>query len=138
MSPLTIQNIKDGDEILAIVLRNEFDKEGLNFITNEDCSFQVAVHNVKRGTRYKAHITNPFSNINLLKANKIYYVAEGKVGIDLYGLNEKKIKYITLNKGDLILFINGGHGLDILEKSKVIEIKQGPYRGQDKDKKFLE
>lgn len=138
MISLTIEHIKDKDELLAIILRNNYDEEGLNFITNENHSFQIGIHNVKKGTRYKAHITKPFKNVKLLNANKIYYIKEGKIGIDLYNKNEEKFNYVTLNKGDLILFINGGHGLDILDKSKIIEIKQGPYRGQEQDKKFLE
>ena len=133
-----IEYIKDGNELFAVILINIYDKEGLNFITKGDSYFELAIHNVSKGTRYKAHITNPFLDIKKLNANKIYYVVDGKVGVDLYNLKEEKINYITLNKGDLILFLNGGHGLDILEKSKVIEVKQGPYRGQEKDKKFLE
>lgn len=133
-----IEYIKDGNELFAVILRNNYNKEGLNFITAEDHSFQIGIHNVKKGTRYKAHITKPFKNLKNLSANKIYYVVEGKIGVDLYNNNEEKINYVNLNKGDLILFINGGHGLDILDKSKVIEIKQGPYRGQEQDKKFLE
>lgn len=133
-----IEYVKDGNELLAIILRNNYDKRGLNFITDEDHSFQVGIHNVKKGTRYKAHITKPFKNLTNLNANKVYYVVDGKIGVDLYNNDEEKISYVNLNKGDLILFINGGHGLDILDKSKVVEIKQGPYRGQDQDKKFLE
>ncbi|MBS3149744.1 hypothetical protein J4455_03590 [Candidatus Woesearchaeota archaeon] len=133
-----IEYVKDGNVLLAIILRNSFKEEGLKFITTEDSSFQVGVHNVKKGTRYKAHITKPFKNLEQLNANKIYFVVGGKIGVDLYNNNEKKINYVNLNKGDLILFVNGGHGLDILDKSKIIEIKQGPYRGQEKDKKFLE
>ena len=38
-----------------------------------------------------------------------------------------------LNKGDIILLAFGGHGFVMLEKSEIIEVKQGPYAG-DKDK----
>jgi len=42
-----------------------------------------------------------------------------------------------LNKGDVILLVNGGHGFEMLEKTEMIEVKQGPYVG-DKDKTRFE
>jgi hypothetical protein len=42
-----------------------------------------------------------------------------------------------MNMGDTILLIAGGHGFDILEDSKIIEVKQGPYEGAEQDKKRL-
>ena len=48
----------------------------------------------------------------------------------------KKKKYLMskiLNKGDVILLVNGGHGFEMLEKTEMIEVKQGPYiDGKDK------
>jgi hypothetical protein len=39
--------------------------------------------------------------------------------------------------GDTIFFVAGGHGFTMLEDSKIIEVKQGPYFGKDKDKLML-
>jgi hypothetical protein len=50
----------------------------------------------------------------------------------------EKIKTTILNMGDTILLISGGHGFDMLEDSKIIEVKQGPYGGMEQDKKLLE
>ncbi len=52
----------------------------------------------------------------------------------------KKKKYLKskiLKKGDVILLVNGGHGFEMLEKTEIIEIKQGPY-AHDKDKTRFE
>jgi hypothetical protein len=38
-----------------------------------------------------------------------------------------------LNEGDLIMLIQGGHGFSVVEDLEMIEIKQGPYLG-DNDK----
>ena len=32
-----------------------------------------------------------------------------------------------LNTDDVIIVFKGGHGFDVLEDCKIIEIKQGPY-----------
>ena len=42
----------------------------------------------------------------------------------------KKKKYLLskiLNKNDIIIFVDGGHGFEILQNAKIIEVKQGPY-----------
>ncbi len=43
------------------------------------------------------------------------------------------IKSIKLFKGDTILLIRGGHGFEIIEDLEMLEIKQGPFAG-DNDK----
>ncbi len=35
--------------------------------------------------------------------------------------------------GDVILLASGGHGFEMIEDSEILEVKQGPYTG-DQDK----
>ena len=35
-----------------------------------------------------------------------------------------------LYQGDVVLLAYGGHGLEMLEDSEMIEVKQGPYAGE--------
>ena len=135
---MSVEKIEHNGELFALIVRDSFDKEGLSFFTEDKHGFQLAVHNVPGGKRYRAHITLPFKEIRDLQPNKIYYVKKGKVGIDYYDEDGNKLEiYSTLSGGDMILFVCGGHGVDILEDSSMIELKQGPYRGTD-DKIFLE
>ena len=41
-------------------------------------------------------------------------------------------------QGDTIILLAGGHGFNILEDTKMIEVKQGPYLSQAEDKVLLE
>ena len=126
-------------ELLAIVIRDKFDNAGLNFFTENEHSFQLAMHNVGKGKRYRAHFSLPFEILKNLNPNKIYLIKKGKAGVDFYDKSSNKVGYLTLDKGDMILFVSGGHGCDILEEgTSMIEIKQGPYRGAEIEKKFLE
>ena len=50
----------------------------------------------------------------------------------------KKIGSAILNSGDTVLLLTGGHGFNLLEDSKIIEVKQGPYGGVDEDKERLD
>ena len=135
---MTLQKIEADGELLALIARNEFKSNVLDFISDKNHSFQIGFHNRKPGERAKAHQSKIFSEINNLNPNKIYYVKKGKVGCDIYDKNNKKIDYVHLNEGDLICFISGGHGVDFLEETEMIEIKQGPYRGTEDDKRFFE
>ena len=133
-----IEKIEHSGELLAIIIRDSYEKSGLNFVTDKNTSFQVGFHNVEKGKRYKAHISLPFEKLENFIANKIYYVKEGKIMVDVYNKQNEKVKDVELNKGDLILFVCGGHGVDVMDNAKLIEIKQGPYRGVEDEKKFLE
>jgi hypothetical protein len=35
------------------------------------------------------------------------------------------------------MLLSGGHGFNVLEDSKIIEVKQGPYRGVEEDKERI-
>lgn len=132
------EKIFSNGELLAIIIRDGFDSEGLSFFTEEKHGFQVGFHNVPKGKRYKAHVCLPFGLLEGLNPNKIYYMKKGKAGVDFYSDSGEKLGYSVLENGDMILFISGGHGVDILEDAHMIEVKQGPYRGVEDDKKFLE
>ena len=41
-----------------------------------------------------------------------------------------------LGPGDVILLCDGGHGFVMLEESEIIEVKQGPYAGEDDKRRF--
>ena len=39
------------------------------------------------------------------------------------------LKEEVLSAGDFLVFLEGGHSLTMLEKTRLIEVKQGPYLG---------
>ena len=42
----------------------------------------------------------------------------------------------VLEKNDIILLASGGHGFKMLENSEIIEVKQGPYCGEEDKVRF--
>ena len=55
-------------------------------------------------------------------------IKKGKLKVTFYDKNGKSINIQKiLNTDDLIILFKGGHGFDVLEDCKIIEIKQGPY-----------
>jgi hypothetical protein len=58
---------------------------------------------------------------------------KGKLRVDFYDRGQAYLDSRILNAGDIILLATGGHGFEVLEEIEMIEIKQGPYIG-DEDK----
>ena len=48
----------------------------------------------------------------------------------------KKLGGCFLLPGDVVLLAHGGHGFTMLEPSEMIEVKQGPYAGEQDKERF--
>ena len=77
----------------------------------------------------------PFKNLNI-ESQEIFVIEKGKL---LIGLYRGKIKHteVTLTDGNIIL-LNCGHSIKFLEDTKMVEVKQGPYRKKEYEKIPLE
>ena len=134
---MALEKIEKKGELLAFVVRNSNFPEGAHFVSEENHSFQIGFHHRRKGYRYKRHITLQFSKVKDFNPNKVYYVQEGRLMIRISDEKGDPVSTVELNKGDLICFISGAHDVEMAEDARFIEIKQGPYRGEQ-DKRFLE
>ncbi len=130
------EKIIENGHLLAVIIRNKFCKEGCGFATPDEFPFQVGIHLSKADTHIKAHGHVPFKELKDLYPQEFFYVESGKVEIGLYTKDKKKHSKIILNKGDMIV-LNCAHELTFLEDTKMIELKQGPYRGKDEEKEYI-
>ncbi len=127
-----IEEIKHQNLLLAILIRNNYQAEGVHFFTPNDYSQQLAYINHPRGHIIQPHIHNPvFRSVHFTK--EVLFIKLGKVRVDFYDNNKIYLESRVLTTGDVILLAYGGHGFQMLEASEIIEVKQGPYVG-DQDK----
>jgi hypothetical protein len=126
---------KDGEEILAIVVKNGFSKEGIEFFTPDEFSQQLAYMNHKKGKIIRAHLHNPVKR-EVHFTQEVLFIKRGKLKVNLYSKNKKPVHFFTLEAGDVILLVSGGHGFEVLEDIEMLEVKQGPYAGEN-DKTYL-
>jgi hypothetical protein len=131
-----VEVVEYGGEIIAIIVRSDCNPEGVSFVTSRDYPLQLGIFCHKKNSEIKPHIHREFERV-IKKTLEVLHIEYGCVSVDLYSSDGKKIKTITLNTGDTIMFINGGHGIRIIEDSKIIEIKQGPYYGVEVDKEYI-
>lgn len=129
--------ISDDGRIIAIVVKREFEKDGVNFVSKQDFPLQLGISSYKKGATIKAHF-HIEKEIRINKIQEVVHIESGRTMVSLYDLNGKKFKSVELSEGDTIFFVDGGHGFEMLEDTKIIEVKQGPYFGRDKDKRMIE
>ncbi len=128
--------IRDGDDILAIIIRRELDEPGLHFPTPKEYNLQVGVHIRPAGEVISAHIHKSIENPVDLPIQEFLYVERGRLKVDLYDREEELFETVEVGPGDSILLLMG-HRIELLEDTKIIEIKQGPYQTKEKDKRPL-
>lgn len=126
----------DGTTI-AIIVRANFEKNGVNFFSKEDFPLQLGISHYKKGDTIRPH-RHIDRELVIDKIQEIVHFESGRAIVNLYDLNGTKFKSIELSMGDTIFFVDGGHGFTMLEDTKLIEVKQGPYFGKDKDKVMIE
>ena len=77
-------------------------------------------------------------SLQVLHTQEVVFIKEGRIRADIYTEKEEFLKSVELGTGDTILLLNGGHGYEILEdNTKILEVKNGPYVGADKDRKRI-
>ena len=130
-----LETIKENDHIFAIVIRKDFSQPGIHFFTPGEFSQQLGMLIHPQGKSINRH-RHKLVKREIQRTQEVLVVFEGKIKVDLYNDEGKMLKSVILNPGEVILLAQGGHLIEILEDTKMIEIKQGPYAGFD-DKEFF-
>ena len=127
-----VETIKNLEHTLAIIIRSSYHKEGISFFTPGDFSQQLGYMNRPKGYIIDPHVHNLVER-KVILTQEVLYVKSGKVRVDFYDDNRLYLESRIIETGDVILLASGGHGFEMIENSEMIEIKQGPYCG-DEDK----
>lgn len=124
-----IERIVHNGKELAIIIRNDFYKEGIEFLTEEHYSQQLAYMHHPKGKKIDAHIHN-HEERSIVHTQEVLVIKKGILRVDFYENDRSYLKSTLLYSGDIILLASGGHGFEVLEEVEMIEIKQGPYLGE--------
>jgi len=127
--------IQDDDNcLLAIILKKDkiFDKEK-HFFTDVYAEMQIASFDLSKNTVIQNHI-HLDQNRNIRTTSEVIIVFDGLIEVSIYDKNLNLITIETISAGEVVVLFEGGHGINVLEDTKFIEVKQGPYL-MDKDKK---
>jgi len=133
----SIETITHGLEPIALIIRADYDEPGIHFFTPGSFSQQVAYMKHPPGHKIAAHIHN-MQTRQVLYTQEVLFIRRGKVKVRLYDLSKGHVGDRILQTGNLILLCGGGHSFEILEDTSMIEVKQGPYAGENDKTRFEE
>jgi len=128
----SVTEIVTQSKLLAIIISSTFKDPGVHFFTPGDFSQQLAYMRHPAGKIIDPHMHNPVRR-EVHFTQEVLLIKVGKLRVDFYDHDRNYFKSHILQAGDVILLIEGGHGFEVLEEVEMIEVKQGPYVG-DQDK----
>lgn len=72
----------------------------------------------------------------MINTQEVLLIKKGVLRVDFYG-DDKVYRFSDLlYVGDVILLASGGHGFQVIEDVEMIEVKQGPYSGEQDKTRF--
>ncbi len=130
-----VQKIEYNGKTLAIIIKNDYSKDGVEFFTPNDFSQQLAYMKHPKGKRIDAHTHNIVPR-EVSYTKEVLIIRKGKLRVDFYEDDQTYIESHIVEQGDIILLAFGGHGFECLEEVEMIEVKQGPYLGEQDKVRF--
>jgi hypothetical protein len=130
-----IERIEFNEQLISLIIRKNFYKEGIEFFTSDNSFQQIGYMNRNAGYEIEPHIHNKIERI-IDRTQEVLFIKSGKVRIDYYNEEHVFLESRVVCEGDVILLASGGHGFLMLEKSEIIEVKQGPYCGEADKSRF--
>lgn len=127
--------IKKKDRLLAIIIKNDYQADGVDFITSNELSQQVAYMHHPIGKKILPHVHN-LVHRSVIMTQEVLFIKRGKLRVDFYDDYKDYLESAILSAGDAILLVSGGHGFEVLEELEMIEVKQGPYAGEQDKTRF--
>ena len=131
-----IERIAHHGKELAIIIRRSYKAEGISFLTSPDSSMQLGYMNHPAGHRIEPHVHRIFRR-EIFTTQEVLLIKSGRLRVDFYCDNKNYLESRELAAGDLVLLASGGHGFEMLEQTEIIEVKQGPYAGDQDKERFL-
>ena len=99
-------------------------------------SQQLAFMRHPTGKLIEPHVHNPVPR-QVQFTQETLFIRKGKLRVDFYDPERQYLESRILRAGDVILLIQGGHGFEVLEEIEMIEVKQGPYVGEEDKTRFI-
>jgi len=131
----TTEHIIAGGKLLAYVVRAELKPAKTTFLTPLESNVQVGYIVYPSGHTIARHVHRPVER-HIVGTTEVLVVRKGRCEMDVYDDDRQLVATRELREGDLMIMVGGGHGFRMLEDTVLLEVKQGPYMGQDDKLRF--
>lgn len=130
-----IEQITHHNQLLALIVSYRFNQPGIHFFTPNELSQQLAYMHHPTGKLIPPHVHNPVLR-EVVYTKEVLFIKSGKLRVDFYTDQQEYLDSRILEAGDTILLVTGGHGFEVLEEVEMLEVKQGPYVGEQDKTRF--
>ncbi|MET4387996.1 mannose-6-phosphate isomerase-like protein (cupin superfamily) [Bradyrhizobium sp. F1.4.3] len=133
----SIEHCRFDGQLYAIIVRASFRQPGITFFSPPELSQQLAFMSHPQGKSIAPHRHNKVTR-EVHYTQEVLFIQKGKLQVDFYTVGEEYLESRVLCPGDVILLCSGAHGFRVLEPIEMLEIKQGPYSGENDKTRFDE
>lgn len=133
---MDIHTITDQGKTLCHIFSHSIRAEGVRFLSPNEYTLQLGLIEHPSGKVIRDHIHNPEIKYKVDTTQEFLYLEKGKVKVKIFNDNFDLIEEVIIEAGDFLLHVAGGHGFEVIEECRLIEIKQGPYPGPEHVKKY--
>lgn len=127
--------IEKNGEPYAMFFHGRISSDGARFLTKQTDEFQLGVLQRPKGYTVAAHL-HPRVDLKIQGVSEFLYLEKGKMRVTVFDEEWNVLGKEELSAGEFLLFLRGGHEIEMLEECRIVEVKQGPYPGDDKAKVF--
>ena len=131
-----IKQITHESQLLAIIVSHKFNESGVHFFTDDNLSQQLAFMKHDQGRIIQPHVHNPIVR-EICDTQEVLFIKKGSLRVDFYAENQDYLESTIVEAGDVVVLIQGGHGLEVMEDLEMFEVKQGPYGGDKEKTRFV-
>lgn len=133
-----VEEIRCSEGCLALIIPRNYGGYGNAFATKEDNALQVGAIVRNAGDVIPAHSHKRFEHSYSGPRQEFLHVIEGRMRATFLDSVGNAIAERVLESGDSMLQLGGGHRFEFETATRLIEVKQGPYGGKEKDKDIHE
>lgn len=108
-------------------------EKGVRFVSEQTMPMQVGLMERPAGYKVPPHRHPPLDR-HITSTPEFLYIESGRILAKVFDDDWILLEERELGPGDFLLFLAGGHAVDVLEDARFFEVKQGPYAGEGKDK----
>ncbi len=125
---MIMEEIKDQHgRLLAMILRAyRPDQDGVKFHTPVETQLQLATIKWSAGHKIPAHL-HQTQRREIFNTPEVLIIKRGSLWAHIYDTRQQLVGSVSIEAGDILMQLVGGHSFDVLEDVEFLEVKQGPY-----------
>jgi hypothetical protein len=130
-----VETVEANGVALALLITDAAAPSDTTFVTPDEANLQVGFV-VRAGNGIiDRHVHHPVER-RVTGTSEVLAIRQGSLELDLYDDDRQLVATRELHAGDVIVLMNGGHGIRTIEDVVLLEIKQGPYSGVQEKERF--